>query len=115
LTGGGSARKRAQKAQRPALSRALRQGDRYSRLGLVRLLPGDTGDVAAGNSNVGQFTVAQLGKFLHGEPISLPASEKANNRRQHGFRPISGISPESQRKYGVILLHCNKIAAVQLI
>ena len=44
------------------------------------MLPGDTGDVAAGNSDVGQFTVAQLGKFLHGEPISLPALEKANNR-----------------------------------
>jgi hypothetical protein len=103
------------KAQRPVLGRALRQGDRYSRSGLVRLLPGDTGDVAAGNSNVGQLTVAQLGKFLHGEPISLPALEKANNRRQHGFRPFSGIWPESQEKYGVALLHRNKIGAVQLI
>jgi hypothetical protein len=103
------------KAQRPVLGRALRQGDRYSRSGLVRLLPGDTGDVAAGNSNVGQFTVAQLGKFLHGEPISLPALEKANNRRQHGFRPFSGIWPESQQKYGVPLLQRNKIGAVQLI
>src|SRR5215472_13524537 len=56
------------------------KGDRDSRLGLVRLLRGDTGDVAAGNSNVGQFAVAQLGKFLHGEPISLPVLEKANNR-----------------------------------
>ena len=103
------------KAQRPVLGRALRQGDRYSRSGLVRLLPGDTGDVAAGNSNVGQFTVAQLGKFLHGEPISLPALEKANNRRQHGFRPFSGIWPESQEKCGVALLQRNKIGAVQLI
>jgi hypothetical protein len=104
------------KAQRPVLGRALPlRRSRYSRSGLVRLLPGDTGDVAAGNSNVGQFTVAQLGKFLHGEPISLPALEKANNRRQHGFRPFSGIWPESQEKYGVALLQRNKIGAVQLI
>src|SRR4029077_15188905 len=73
------------------------------------------GNVAAGNSDVGQFTVAQLGKFLHGEPISLPALEKANNRRQHGFRPFSGIWPESQQKYGVPSLRRNKIGAVQLI
>jgi hypothetical protein len=115
LAGGGCACKRAQKSAAPGFGPALRQGDRYSRSGLVRLLPGDTGDVAAGNSNVGQFTVAQLGKFLHGEPISLPALEKANNRRQHGFRPFSGIWPESQEKYGVALLQRNKIGAVQLI
>jgi hypothetical protein len=33
---------------------------------LLRLFPSDTGNVAAGNSNVSQFTVAQLRKFLHG-------------------------------------------------
>jgi hypothetical protein len=38
------------------------------------------GNVAAGNSDVGQFTVAQLGKFLHGKPISLPALKEADNR-----------------------------------
>src|SRR5271166_2429983 len=75
-----SSQRGCKNAQRPGLNRALRQGDRYSRLGLVRLLRGDTGNVAAGNSNVGQFAVAQLGKFLHGEPISLPVLEKANNR-----------------------------------
>jgi hypothetical protein len=64
----------------PGFDRALRQNDRDNQLGLVRLLPSDTGDVAAGYSDVGQFTVAQLGKFLHCEPISLPVLEKAKNR-----------------------------------
>ena len=36
------------------------------RASLLRLFPSNTGNVAAGNSNVGQFTVAQLRKFLHG-------------------------------------------------
>ena len=34
--------------------------------GSFPMFPSDTGNVAAGNSNVSQFTVAQLRKFLHG-------------------------------------------------
>jgi hypothetical protein len=36
------------------------------------LASGDTVDVAAVNSNVGQVMVAQLGKFVYGSLISPP-------------------------------------------
>jgi hypothetical protein len=43
-------------------------------------LPSDTVDVAAGNSNVGQFTVAQAGKLLDHALISLPMLNEAKDR-----------------------------------
>ena len=39
-----------------------------------------TVDVAAVNSNVGQFTVAQPGKFLHDAPKSLPMLNEADSK-----------------------------------
>jgi hypothetical protein len=42
------------------------------------LFSSDTADVAAGNPNVGQFTVAQKGKLLHVAPISLPFPDESD-------------------------------------
>jgi hypothetical protein len=68
------------KSAAPGTGRALRVGKlNQSRRLVLRLFPSDTSNVAAGDSNVGQFTVAQLRKFLHGKPISLPRLEEANN------------------------------------
>jgi len=47
---------------------------------LARLTSSDTADVAARNPNVGQFTVAPTGKFLHVTPISLPSPNEADDR-----------------------------------
>ena len=45
----------------------------------ARLFPGDALDVAARNADIGQFAVAEVRKLVHGDPISLPCMEEADN------------------------------------
>jgi hypothetical protein len=54
--------------------------ERDSKLYLRRYCPLAIRDVAAVNSDVGQFTVGQSGEFLHNAPISLSMLNEANDR-----------------------------------
>jgi hypothetical protein len=47
---------------------------------VLRLLPGDTLNIATGNSDISQFPVAEVRKLVHGDPISLPGMQEAENR-----------------------------------
>ena len=59
-----------------------------------------TVDVAAVNSNVGQFTVAQPGKFLHDAPKSLPMLNEADSKnfglKGHSQTPAASLSRRAQ-------------------
>src|SRR5581483_2736879 len=57
------------------------------------LFPGDVRDVRARNADIGEFTVAQLGKFLHRDPIALPVLKAPDKGGEHGRFPFSGTKP----------------------
>jgi hypothetical protein len=80
------------------------------------MLPSNTGNIAPGNADIGQFTVAQMGKFLHRGTVSLPGLYEADDWQKHVFLILSpGYAPESRNKYRNFLSRCNKIGAAQLI
>jgi hypothetical protein len=87
---------------------------------VLRLFPSDPRDVAAGDADIGELTVAEMGQFVHGNAIALPGLEEADDGQQHVLvpsffpAPAQRLPPESELNIGIDGALQNKSAAVQL-
>jgi hypothetical protein len=89
---------------------------------VLRLFPSDPRNVATGDADIGEFPIAEVGQFVHGNAIALPGLEEVDDGQQHvlvPFIPFSGapargLAPESELNISADGALQNSLVAVQL-
>jgi hypothetical protein len=89
---------------------------------VLGLFPGDPRNIATGDADIGEFPIAEVGQFVHGNAIALPGLEEVDDGQQHVLVPLIPFldgttrrsAPESEFNISIHGALQNGLVAVQL-
>jgi hypothetical protein len=71
----------------------------------VRILPGNTGDIGAGDPDIGQLTVTELIELAQARIVAAPSAKKFKDIGDNHVRPPIGCAAPKQQEIMVNTLN----------